>query len=87
MAKSVRDQLRWNGTLPDPRDTPGVKGKSDAKKDVEAIAPKLADLQERLFANGKVGGSKKLLLLLHGMDASGTVVTVTHVVGQVKPAG
>ncbi len=87
MAKSVRDQLRWNGTLPDPRDTPGVKGKSDAKKDVEAIAPKLADLQERLFANGKVGGSKKLLLLLQGMDASGKDGTVKHVVGQVNPAG
>ena len=87
MAKSVRDQLRWNGTLPDPRDTPGVKGKADAKKDVEAIAPKLADLQERLFANGKVGGSKKLLLLLQGMDASGKDGTVKHVVGQVNPAG
>lgn len=87
MAKSVRDQLRWNGTLPDPRDTPGVKGKAQARKDLAEIGPQLADLQERLFANGKVGGRQRLLLLLQGMDASGKDGTVKHVVGQVNPAG
>ncbi|MCW2674745.1 MAG: PvdS [Frankiales bacterium] len=87
MARSVRDQLRWDGTLPDPRDTPGVKGKAQARTGVEAIAPKLADLQERLFANGKLGGDKRVLLLLQGMDASGKDGTVKHVVGQVNPAG
>ncbi|MCU1602894.1 MAG: PvdS [Frankiales bacterium] len=87
MAKSVRDQLRWNGTLPDPRDTPGTKGKAQARKDLASIAPKLADLQERLFANAKVGGDRKVLLLLQGMDASGKDGTVKHVVGQVNPAG
>jgi PPK2 family polyphosphate:nucleotide phosphotransferase len=87
MAKSVRDQLRWNGTLPDPRDSPGVKGKATVRKDVAAIAPQLADLQERLFANGKLGGSHRVLLLLQGMDASGKDGTVKHVVGQVNPGG
>ena len=87
MAKSVRDLLRWNGTLPDPRDTPGVKGKTQARKDVAELAPRLADLQERLFANGNVGGDKRLLLILQGMDASGKDGTVKHVVGQVNPAG
>jgi PPK2 family polyphosphate:nucleotide phosphotransferase len=87
MAKSVRDRLRWDGTLPDPRDTPGVKGKAQARKDVAAMAPQLADLQERLFANGHVGGQQRLLLLLQGMDASGKDGTVKHVVGQMNPSG
>ena len=87
MPKSVRDQLRWNGTLPSPRDTPGVKGKAQARKEAAELAPALADLQERLFANGHVGGRQSLLLLLQGMDASGKDGTVKHVVGQVNPAG
>jgi PPK2 family polyphosphate:nucleotide phosphotransferase len=91
MAKSVRDLLRWDGTasqtLPDPGATPGVKGKAAARKDVTAMAPELATLQEQLFANGNVGGPKRLLLVLQGMDASGKDGTVKHVVGQVNPAG
>ena len=87
MSTSVRELLRWDGTLPDPRDTPGVKGKATARKQVAALAPELADLQERLFAQGHVGGNRRLLLLLQGMDASGKDGTVKHVVGQVNPAG
>ena len=84
---SVRELLRWDGTLPDPRDNPGVKGKAQARKDLTTIAPQLADLQERLFANGKVGGRRSVLLVLQGMDASGKDGTVKHVVGAVNPAG
>ena len=87
MTGSVRDLLRWGGGLPDPRDTPGAKGKTWARKQLAETAPQLADLQERLFANGKVGGSQRALLLLQGMDASGKDGTVKHVVGQVNPAG
>jgi PPK2 family polyphosphate:nucleotide phosphotransferase len=87
MAKSAQDLLRWNGTLPDPRDTPGVKGKERARKAGGEMAPELAELQEKLFANGKLGGPKRVLLLLQGMDASGKDGTVKHVVGQVNPAG
>ena len=87
MTKSVRDRLRWDGTLPDPRDTPGVKGKAQARKEVAALSPQLTDLQERLYANGHVGGRQRLLLVLQGMDASGKDGAVKHVVGQVNPAG
>ena len=87
MTTSVRNRLRWNGVLPDPRDTPGVKGKAKARKEIADLGPQLADLQERLFANGHVGGQQRLLLLLQGMDASGKDGTVKHVVGQVNPAG
>jgi PPK2 family polyphosphate:nucleotide phosphotransferase len=87
MASSVRDLLRWNGTLPNPRDTPGVKGKARAAKDAGRMGPRLADLQERLHANGLLGSPHRLLLLLQGMDASGKDGTVKHVVGQVNPGG
>jgi PPK2 family polyphosphate:nucleotide phosphotransferase len=87
MATSVRDRLLWNGTLPDPRDTPGVKGKDQARKALETITPEIAELQEKLFANGKLGGPDSVLLLLQGRDASGKDGTVKHVVGQVNPGG
>jgi PPK2 family polyphosphate:nucleotide phosphotransferase len=51
------------------------------------MGPELATLQEKLFANGNVGGRQRLLLVLQGMDASGKDGTVKHVVGQVNPAG
>jgi PPK2 family polyphosphate:nucleotide phosphotransferase len=87
MATSVRDLLQYSGELPSPRDTPGVKSRGRAEKDTAALAPELADLQERLFANGKLGADNRVLLLLQGMDASGKDGTVKHVVGQVNPAG
>jgi PPK2 family polyphosphate:nucleotide phosphotransferase len=87
MAKTTRERLRWNGTLPDPRDTPGVRTKGAAAKELTRLSPELASLQEKVFANGKVGGHRRVLLLLQGMDASGKDGTVKHVVGQVNPAG
>jgi PPK2 family polyphosphate:nucleotide phosphotransferase len=87
MAKSVSELLRWKGTLPGPSDTSGVKGKVAARSAVTAMGPELATLQEKLFANGNVGGQQRLLLVLQGMDASGKDGTVKHVVGQVNPAG
>ena len=92
MTTTMRERLRWNGTLPDPGSTPGMKGgkasqKTKARKEVAAMGPELAELQEKLYANGSVGGRKKLLLVLQGMDACGKDGTVKHVVGQVNPAG
>ena len=84
----LRDVLRYDGTLPDPRDTPGFSGgKAKARKAVAELAPEMAELQEKLFANGKLGGRARVLLVLQGMDASGKDGTVKHVVGQVNPGG
>ncbi len=84
----VQQLLRFDGALPDPRDTPGFTGsKAKARRETEALGPEMAELQERLFANGRVGGRQRLLLVLQGMDASGKDGTVKHVVGQVNPAG
>ena len=62
-------------------------GKSRTKAEQETLAPRLADLQERLFANGRTGSERSLLLVLQGLDSSGKGGTVKHVVGQVDPQG
>ncbi|MDT7537726.1 MAG: hypothetical protein QOI82_1311 [Actinomycetota bacterium] len=67
--------------------TPGVNSKRRAAKDVWKLAPKLADLQERLYAEGKAGGNRRVVLLLQGMDTCGKDGSVKHVVGLVNPAG
>ncbi|GAC1441238.1 MAG: polyphosphate kinase 2 family protein [Mycobacteriales bacterium] len=67
--------------------TPGINSRRRADKDVAKLAPRLADLQERLFADGKSGGSRRVVLLLQGTDGSGKDGAVKHVVGLVNPAG
>jgi PPK2 family polyphosphate:nucleotide phosphotransferase len=72
----------------DARATPGFDG---AKSDAEQLLPGLGDrldlLQEQLYAEGRTGGSRSVLLVLQGMDTSGKGGTVEHVVGQVDPGG
>lgn len=84
----LRELLRFDGALPDPRDTPGFTGgKVRARSELEQLAPEMAELQEKLFANGKLGGRRRLLLVLQGMDTCGKDGTVKRVVGLVNPAG
>jgi PPK2 family polyphosphate:nucleotide phosphotransferase len=72
----------------DTRATPGFDGsKAAGVEALEQLGPRLADLQERLFAEGHTGGHRRLLLVLQGMDTSGKGGTVRHVVGQVEPEG
>jgi PPK2 family polyphosphate:nucleotide phosphotransferase len=69
------------------RATPGVTSRAKAEKDVRKIGPRLADLQERLYAEGKAGGKRRLVVLLQGTDASGKDGAVKHVLDAVNPAG
>jgi PPK2 family polyphosphate:nucleotide phosphotransferase len=72
----------------DPRSTPGFDGsKKDAGALLRELAERIAALQEQLYAEGRTGGSRSVLLVLQGMDSSGKGGTVSHVVGQVDPAG
>jgi PPK2 family polyphosphate:nucleotide phosphotransferase len=72
----------------DTRSTPGFDGKkSDAAKVQPELAERIASLQEQLYAEGRSGGSRSVLLALQGMDTSGKGGTVKHVVGQVDPGG
>jgi len=72
----------------DTRATPGFDGdKVQAEEALTLLGPRLAELQERLFAEGRTGGKRRILLVLQGMDTSGKGGTVRHVVGEVDPQG
>jgi PPK2 family polyphosphate:nucleotide phosphotransferase len=70
--------------------TPGFRGeKEEAPKITEALAPELSDLQERLYAAGRVKDTtnQKILIVLQGMDTSGKGGTIRHAIGMVDPQG
>lgn len=72
----------------DPHAKPGFKGgKSDGKAALPAMGVELADLQERLFANGYTEDSRRILLVLQGMDTSGKGGVLSHTVGLLDPVG
>jgi PPK2 family polyphosphate:nucleotide phosphotransferase len=72
----------------DTRATPGFEGgKTEGREALPQLGAELAGLQEQLYANGRTGGNRKVLLVLQGMDTSGKGGTVGHVLGQVDPAG
>ena len=67
---------------------PGFKGgKKKGKAALFALGDALSDLQERLFAEGKSGSDRRLLLVLQGMDTSGKGGVLRHTVGLVDPQG
>lgn len=72
----------------DPGSTPGW---SDDRDEGEARmaerGARLSDLQEMLFAEGRSGGGRSVLLVLQGMDTAGKGGIVRHVVGMVDPQG
>jgi PPK2 family polyphosphate:nucleotide phosphotransferase len=67
---------------------PGFDGKkADGKAALAELGPELAELQERLFAEGKAGTTRSVLLVLQGMDTSGKGGTLRHTVGLFDPQG
>src|SRR3954452_5555479 len=93
MADSLREALRTPAapvllSRLDPRATPLAPGDKDQTREVTAVEGlRLAELQERLFAEGATGGRRRVLLVLQGMDTSGKGGVVRHVVGVVQPQG
>ena len=68
--------------------TPGFEGgKKTGKAALFALGDDLADLQERLFAEGRSGSERRLLLVLQGMDTSGKGGVLRHTLGLVDPQG
>ncbi|MFR9752937.1 polyphosphate kinase 2 family protein [Nocardia sp. 004] len=68
--------------------TPGFTG--DKKAGTQLLAersPVLSDLQEKLYANGRSGDRRSVLLVLQGMDTAGKGGIVRHVIGSVDPQG
>jgi len=72
----------------DPRATPGFdEGKAKGKVALADMDQALSDLQERLFAEGRTGGERRLLLVLQGMDTAGKGGVMRHAVGLFDPQG
>ncbi len=77
------DLTEWESDV-----APGFDGgKKDGKKALSDLGDELADLQERLFAEGRTEGSRSLLLVLQGMDTSGKGGVLRHTVGLIDPQG
>jgi PPK2 family polyphosphate:nucleotide phosphotransferase len=72
----------------DPRSTPGFDGDKVSGREALTVAGEpLADLQERLYAQGKSDGHRSVLLVLQGMDTSGKGGVLRHSVGLIDPQG
>jgi PPK2 family polyphosphate:nucleotide phosphotransferase len=68
--------------------SPGFSGKrEDAERITAERAEQFAVLQEMLYANGREGDHRSVLLVLQGMDTAGKGGIVTHVVGAGNPMG
>ncbi|MBA3523694.1 MAG: polyphosphate kinase 2 family protein [Geodermatophilaceae bacterium] len=72
----------------DPRDTPQAPGKKESTAQATVgMGAELDGLQERLHVEGVHGGTRRILLVLQGMDTAGKGGVVSHVVGLVNPQG
>jgi PPK2 family polyphosphate:nucleotide phosphotransferase len=67
----------------DPRDTLGVEGKEAGREEQSRLSGKLADLHDRLFAEG----SRSVVLVLQGLDASGKDGVIRAVFTGLNPQG
>ncbi len=66
---------------------PGIDSRKDAEGQLVKNADRLAELQERLFAESKFGANRRVLLVLQAMDTAGKGGIIRHVVGGVDPQG
>ncbi|WP_454227864.1 polyphosphate kinase 2 family protein [Propioniciclava flava] len=87
-----RDALKAGPTFDlstlDRNGRPGWAGnKSRGEAYMAARGEELSDLQEKLFAEGRSGGERSVLLVLQGLDTAGKGGIVRHVMGMVDPQG
>ncbi|MEO7348480.1 MAG: polyphosphate kinase 2 family protein [Terrimesophilobacter sp.] len=72
----------------DPASTPGFEGrKRDGRRELLGAVSELAGLQERLYAESRSGGQRRVLLVLQAMDTAGKGGVIRHVIGGVDPQG
>jgi PPK2 family polyphosphate:nucleotide phosphotransferase len=68
--------------------TPGFPdGKKKGAAALASLGDELSDLQERLWAERGTGSSRRVLLVLQGMDTSGKGGVLRHTVGLMDPQG
>ncbi|NLF04979.1 MAG: polyphosphate kinase 2 family protein [Actinomycetales bacterium] len=87
-AESLRVGPGFDFAAFDTAATPGWEG---SRKKAESLTAEngeeMSELQERLYAHGRTGGTRSVLLVLQGMDTSGKGGIVRHVMGMVDPQG
>jgi PPK2 family polyphosphate:nucleotide phosphotransferase len=72
----------------DTRATTGYSGsKDEGKVALDALGPEVSDWQERLYAEGRKGSERRILLVLQGMDTSGKGGVIRHGAGLMDPQG
>jgi PPK2 family polyphosphate:nucleotide phosphotransferase len=73
----------------DPRSKRGFPGdgKSDAPKLMDELGSRIRERQMMLFAQGRRGDTRRVLLVLQGMDTSGKGGVIRHAVALVDPQG
>ena len=68
--------------------TPGFTGDKAAAATLMAErGALLSELQERLYANGRSGGTRNVLVIVQGLDTAGKGGIARHVMGMVDPQG
>ncbi len=67
----------------DPADTGDLTGAAEVEAEYDELGERLADLQERLYAEEE----RSLLVVLQGIDAAGKDGTVKHVLRGTNPTG
>ena len=65
----------------------GPRDRKAADADLQKLAGPLAELQDRLYAEGTGDSPRRVLLVLQGMDTSGKGGVISHVAGLVNPQG
>lgn len=69
-------------------ETPGFEGtKAEGQALLLERGEALSALQEKLYANGRAGDLRSILLVLQGMDTAGKGGMVRNVIGMVDPQG
>ncbi|MCU1558347.1 MAG: phosphate--nucleotide phosphotransferase [Microbacteriaceae bacterium] len=72
----------------DTSSTPGIRAnKTAGEKILAKKGVELNDLQERLWAESRYGGTRSLLLVLQAMDTAGKGGILEHVMGAISPEG
>ena len=89
MGRSVRERLVVPPGTPaglagrDPSGTPGVRSRKAVERETAKLQERLADLQERLYAER----ARSLLVVLQGMDTSGKDGAIKHAFASLSPSG
>ncbi|QYM75141.1 polyphosphate kinase 2 family protein [Leucobacter luti] len=72
----------------DPGSTPGTNAnKRGGQAELAWSAQEVRELQEKLFAQSRVGARDRVLVVLQAMDAAGKGGIVNHVFAQLEPYG